>query len=155
MNISEYKKSGIVEAYVMGVATEQERAAFDTLVAAHPELAEALYEAQVLAERLASRNAVAVPSHVWKSIEYRIGDPAVRTVYDRFARNGGEQVTLVGVSNTQIRVHKYWRAAFIAIFVLSKIFLILAIFYYLSYRQSAKQLEKLEQQVQQIQTGKK
>ena len=41
MNIKEYIASGIIESYVLGLASEQERTEFEQLVVQYPELAEA------------------------------------------------------------------------------------------------------------------
>jgi hypothetical protein len=40
-------------------------------------------------------------------------------------------------------VHKIWRTVFIAVFILSKIFLILAIYYFLEYRHAEKRLNRV------------
>jgi len=45
-----------------------------------------------------------------------------------------------------IKVHKYWRPAFVVIFILSKILLALAIYYFVEYRHAQKQIIQLEQQ---------
>jgi hypothetical protein len=51
----------------------------------------------------------------------------------------------VEASSELIKVHKYWRTAFIAIFILSKILLVLAIYYFVEYRHAQKQIIQMEQ----------
>jgi anti-sigma-K factor RskA len=41
VNVKEYIASGIIESYVLGIATEQERLEFEALCTTHPEIAEA------------------------------------------------------------------------------------------------------------------
>ena len=55
----------------------------------------------------------------------------------------------VDVDETHIRVHKYWRPAFIAVFVLSKIFLILGLYYY--FKASSLEKEMLRMQAAPVQ----
>lgn len=62
MNIKEYISSGIVESYVMGLASEQERKEFDLVCAQHPELVEARTNFELMLEKQAMENAVAPPA---------------------------------------------------------------------------------------------
>jgi|GEM_PF-3370875 len=43
-------------------------------------------------------------------------------------------VTVIDASSSHIRVHKSWRWVFIGLFILSKIFLFFAIYYFVMYR---------------------
>ena len=58
MNVKEYISSGIVESYVMGLASEQERTEFEMLCTQHPELIEARTNFELKLERQAMENAV-------------------------------------------------------------------------------------------------
>jgi hypothetical protein len=119
------------------------------LLVESPRLRRDLKTLEAQLEYMAFENKVQPATAVWTEIENRIGDVpatgngAARNVADKSA----DTLEVYGVSNTQIRVHKCWRPAFIAIFVLSKIFLALAIFYFISYRQSVRQMERLELQL--------
>ncbi len=59
MNIQEYISSGIVESYVMGLATEQERAEFEKNCSIYSELAEAREAFELSLEKAAFENAIA------------------------------------------------------------------------------------------------
>jgi hypothetical protein len=54
----------------------------------------------------------------------------------------------VEYDNTHIKVHKFWRPAFIAVFVLSKIFLVLAVYFYFKAESLIKENAKLQQEVE-------
>jgi hypothetical protein len=41
VNVKEYIRSGVIESYVLGLATEAERQEFEQMCAAYPEVAEA------------------------------------------------------------------------------------------------------------------
>ena len=64
MNVKEYIESGIIESYVMDVASEHERAEFERLCAQYPELVEARRRFEERLEGYASDNAVPPPPEV-------------------------------------------------------------------------------------------
>lgn len=64
MNVKEYIESGIIESYVMGLASERERAEFERLCAQYPELVEARRRFEERLEGYASENAEPPPPEV-------------------------------------------------------------------------------------------
>ncbi|HXB07313.1 MAG TPA: anti-sigma factor [Puia sp.] len=64
MNIKEYIESGIIESYVMGLASESERAEFEQYCAQYPELVAARRNFEDKLEAYASENAVPPPPEV-------------------------------------------------------------------------------------------
>ncbi|HMU45551.1 MAG TPA: anti-sigma factor [Chitinophagaceae bacterium] len=66
MNIKEYISSGIVESYVLGLASEEERSEFEQLCKQYPELIKARTEFEMELEGLAFKNAIS-PSEDLKS----------------------------------------------------------------------------------------
>jgi anti-sigma-K factor RskA len=64
VNIKEYIESGIIESYVMGLASEPERAEFERLCGENPELVEARRKFEERLEAYASDNAVPPPPDV-------------------------------------------------------------------------------------------
>jgi anti-sigma-K factor RskA len=58
VNIQEYISSGIVESYVMGLASEQERAEFEKNCSLYPEIAEARNVFELSLEQQAVENAI-------------------------------------------------------------------------------------------------
>jgi anti-sigma-K factor RskA len=64
VNIKEYILSGIVESYVLGLASEQERIEFEQLCMQYPELVEARTNFELLLEKRAMENAVTPPASV-------------------------------------------------------------------------------------------
>ena len=151
MNIELYIQSGIVESYVLGLASPAEVAEFEQLLPHFPQLKEALSDFEYHLELFAIDHEVPPPPGSREKIEARLREtPAVRrTIHHeekRYRREASGDYIRVEVSSDQIKVHKYWRPAFIAIFILSKILLALAIYYFVEYRQAQKQIIQLEQQ---------
>lgn len=64
MNLKEYIASGIIESYVMGLASESERAEFEQSCAQYPELAAERTKFEESLERYASEQAVQPPKEV-------------------------------------------------------------------------------------------
>lgn len=75
MNIKEYIASGIVESYVLGLASDDERAEFERLCALYPELVEARSNFELLLEKQAIENAEVPPAItknvIWSAIQTR------------------------------------------------------------------------------------
>lgn len=64
MNIQEYISSGIIESYVLGLASPQEREEFERMCAAHTEVRIARDEFEIQLEAFELKNAVKPPAHV-------------------------------------------------------------------------------------------
>lgn len=77
MDIKEYISSGIIEAYVMGLASEEEVRILDCIQKHSPEVRQAILEAQDTLEDFASSQAVAPPAElkeaVWAKISHQEG----------------------------------------------------------------------------------
>ncbi|HXO78137.1 MAG TPA: hypothetical protein VN824_22940 [Puia sp.] len=153
MNIELYLQSGIVESYALGLATAPEVAEFEQLLPHYPELREVLSDFEYHLELFAIDNEEPPPPGIKERIEARLREiPAVpETRQDkghnyRRQKRTGEYIP-VEVSTPYIRVHKHWRTFFIAVFILSKILLGLAIYYFLEYRHSQKHVQQLEEQL--------
>lgn len=64
MNIKEYISSGIIESYVLGLASSEEREEFERMCAAHTEVRLAREEFEIQLENHALKNSVQPPAHV-------------------------------------------------------------------------------------------
>lgn len=72
MNISEYISSGIIESYVLGLATPDERREFEQLAEEYPELREARDAFEISLENNLQSGNVPPPAHIKSSILSRI-----------------------------------------------------------------------------------
>lgn len=138
VNIELYIQSGIVESYALGLATLTERQEFEQLIPHYHELKLALSDFEYQLELFAIDNEVPPPPEVRERIQARIQDiPAVRPSKNGNGRRHeqkGPSYLHVETSSNYIRVHKAWKTLFVVIFILSKIFLAFAIYYFLEYR---------------------
>ena len=72
MNVKEYISSGIIESYVLGLASQEERNEFEKMCEQYPEVLEARIAFELSLEKQASQNAVAPPVEIKQQILTRI-----------------------------------------------------------------------------------
>lgn len=68
MNVQEYILSGVVESYVLGLASTEERAEFERMCAAHSELRAAREAFELIVENQLLKQAIAPPAHIKSKI---------------------------------------------------------------------------------------
>jgi anti-sigma-K factor RskA len=78
VNVQEYIESGIIESYVMGLASESERSEFERLCSQYPELVAARRKFEESLEGYASENAVTPPPEVKVKVLEAIGNTPSR-----------------------------------------------------------------------------
>ena len=163
MEIKEYIESGVLEAYVLGSASAREINELHQLKARHPQIQDALNELQEDLERIAQHMAITPPPGIWNRIEGEINELAKKPDADALKitinpkgngnhskkNNTGEFVEVQGPSS-HMRVHKIWRWILAIIFILGKIFLAFAIYFYLESRQTEAQIQELKQELNRI-----
>ena len=164
MDINEYLKSGVLEAYVTGSATQAEAEELMLLKSKHPQIDDALYRMEVDLENLAQYMAITPPPAVWIKIEDELkelaknqdeGPVALKVHSKRIGKEpepgkGGQFIEVQGASS-HMRIHKIWRWVLAIIFILGKIFLGFAIYFYFESREAKKEVEKLNREIQQQQ----
>ena len=156
MNIHQYIASGIVESYTLGLASPQEAAEFERMLLLHAPLQQALADFQFQLELFAIQNEVPPPPGIKGEIEDRLRNvPAVRPIYRRQGQKGDDErqsdYIKVQSSSTHMWVHRYWRPVFIIIFILSKIFLALSIYFFVQYLHDQRDIQQLQDQLKVVQ----
>lgn len=156
MDISKYISEGRLESYILGLSSREEANEVELLRMQYSELNSACVQMERNLEVFGLANAVAPPADVWTQIQIRTtGKHIIKqpdTDYYSFnkgeTKRGNTDSGYIHVESTtnQIKVHKYWRPAFIAVFVLSKIFLILSIYFYFKARNLEQQNMQLQNQ---------
>lgn len=69
MNVKEYIKSGVIESYVLGIATEPERTEFEQMCANYPEVVESRDSFERALETVFMKDAVAPPVFLKEKIQ--------------------------------------------------------------------------------------
>ncbi|NTE03292.1 hypothetical protein G6M26_00560 [Agrobacterium tumefaciens] len=157
MKTKEWIDSGIMETYVMGVATEQEIEQVLLLKKQYPEFEQELAKLEYDMEVLAQGMAILPPPGILSKIEHEVNEIQLREQkVEKFTareHNSNQDDTRkdryieVESESSHMRIHKAWRWVFAAVFVLGKIFLGFAIYYYLENRQAKEQIEELKLEI--------
>ncbi|QNK64438.1 hypothetical protein H7F33_08160 [Pedobacter sp. PAMC26386] len=159
MKINEYIESGVLEAYVLGSASEKETRELLYLKVKYPQIQEALQHLEIDMERIAEQMAIIPPAGTWSKIEAELNELVERRDFESTPirrapnRRGGNhrkssQFIEVDASSSHMRVHKIWRWLFIGVFILGKIFLGFAIYFYLENRQLKEEMKKIKTQLE-------
>jgi hypothetical protein len=146
-----YIESGIIESFVLGLASEEEVAELQHMRRLYPELDTEVEFVERRLERAAfdepAMPPVEIRDRVLQKIRWEQGhaysDPSSNYTFINIQPKDGDHIT----------VHRWWKIFFIIFFIMSKVFLFLAIFYYLKYRLSQDQRsDNLHQMIRQEQT---
>ncbi|WP_158796734.1 hypothetical protein [Pedobacter sp. L105] len=157
MEINEYIESGVLEAYVLGSASEAEVRELLYLKGKFPQIQEALSELECDMENVAQHLAIIPPSDIWMKIEAGIKEVMDKSDADalivrnpskenrsHYKRPKNNLFIDVESTSSHMQIHKIWRWVFGAVFLLGKIFLACAIYFYFENRSLQKEMEQLE-----------
>lgn len=135
-----YLTNGVLESYLLGLVSDDEKQEVEHLIATDADIQDQLNQLEQDMEGYFLRNAVPPPPDLRHKILARIDKTDIKkreeTDHTQSHTNSYQSASAtsgyvdVAVSNTHIQVHKNWRMAFIAVFILSKVFLILGLYYY-------------------------
>ena len=160
-DIQAYINSGVLEGYIVGAATPDEEQKIKHLQAQYPEVKYALQQLEMDFENMAKSMAITPPPIVWNKIEGEINDLIKHGQgmpknfgehnQDAYIRQSNEQQYIeVEAESSHMNIHKNWKWIFIAVFILSKIFLICAIYFYLENRHAQQQVQELKQEIREL-----
>lgn len=158
MKINEYIESGILEAYVLGSASEAEAKELLYLKVKHPEIQEALKDLEIDLEQIAQQMSIIPPPDTWLKIESGINELMKTPDFEALTIKGpgkgnnnkgrkSSQFIEVDAASSHMRIHKMWRWILLGIFLLGKIFLGFAIFFYLENRNMKEQIKELRTEI--------
>lgn len=160
VEINEYLQSGILEAYVLGSASPKEAAEVLYLKQQFPQVQQALTNVETDLESIGRHMAIIPPPDLWMKIEAGINgliaspDPGVVTKGNPSKKrsnnsrtNRGNYFVEVEAESNHMRVHKVWRWVFGAVFLLGKIFLACAIYFYFESRSVSREIEQLKTEI--------
>ena len=154
-----YIASGILEAYLLGLVADAEKEELERVLNSDPEVLAQLNELEATMEDYFLNNAVPPPPGIREKIELRISQTEIKkweeiSYTNPKPKSENSQSTQspyidVEINNTYIQVHKNWRTAFISVFILSKVFLILGLYYYFKSSSLEQEINRLKSATQQ------
>src|SRR5215217_6136963 len=119
----------MLEAHLLGLTDQKEQEQVREMVSSDPALEEYTVQLEAGINGYFQKESVNPPEAVREVVK-------LRTTRDKKERHqfneedNSRRYLDVEVNDTHIKVHKFWRPAFIAVFILSKIFLIAGLYYY-------------------------
>lgn len=140
MELKFYIESGIIESYVLGLASETEVEELEHMRKLFPELDTEVELAERRLEKACFDEAVLPPVEIRERVLQK-----VRWEYAGAQSDAHSNYTFINIQpkdGSHISVHRWWKIFFIIIFILSKIFLFFAILYYLKYRQEKEKQQE-------------
>ena len=137
---------------MLGVLSDNDRKEAEQLIATDPDLAIQLEEIEAGLEKYFLENAVPPPPSVKSALQQRLVGAEIQKWQEQAIPEPSEPETArsqhyvdVEVGDpTHIRVHKYWRAAFIGVFILGKIFLAFGLYQYFKANSLEQEIERLK-----------
>lgn len=145
MSKQEFIESGILESHLMGLANEEEQAQVAEMMQADSEMAEYVNDLEYDIKRYFAEGSVPPPEAVREII-------LLRSIREKKGSSeepvDAKQYLDVEVNDTHMKVHKLWRPAFIAVFILSKIFLIAGLYFYFKSVAQQEEIEKIKTETQ-------
>ncbi|MGN7889015.1 hypothetical protein [Dyadobacter sp. 22481] len=149
MSKQEFIESGILESHLMGLANEEEQQLVAEMMLSDRKMSEYVNELEVDIKSYFAEGSVSPPDAVREIILLRsIREKKGRSSYDVGETVDAKQFLDVEVNDTHIKVHKFWRPAFIAVFILSKIFLIAGLYFYFKSVAQQEEIEKIKTEMQ-------
>ncbi len=110
MNIQDYISTGILESYVLGLATEDEKLEVETMARQYPEIAEEIRAIELAFENLAMQQQVAPPPSVKAKLMEQIHNAPVTNHRNEPSATGSKTISLT-----------YWSVAAAVILLIASI----------------------------------
>lgn len=139
MELDHYIESGIIESYALGLATASEIEELQYMRKLYPQLNIEIRIVERRIEAMAMAEGVRPPSGLRDRIFQRINWEEEKSTTEKDKSN----YTFINIQSKNqdyITVHRWWKLFFILVFIVSKICLFAAIYYYLKYQQSQEKL---------------
>jgi anti-sigma-K factor RskA len=145
LDLNDYIESGIIESYLLGLASAEESELFEHMRSLYPELNTEIAATEYRLQKVIDEDGVTPPAKVWNKISERLA-PHGRGGY--YSRAGGQQAeasqtyVLQPRSNT-ITVSIWWRCTVIAMILLIMGLVASTVYFYQQFRRMEERLMRL------------
>lgn len=140
----------MLESHLMGLSSEDEQEQVAEMMLSDRTLPPYAVKLEEDIKRYFAEGSVPPPEAVREIILLRsIREKKGQSSSDTRETAKAPQFLDVEVNDTHMKVHKLWRPAFIAVFILSKIFLIAGLYFYFKSVSQQEELQKIKTEIQQ------
>jgi hypothetical protein len=154
LDTKDFIESGILESYLLGLSTQEEKEFVLQKVLGDQQISDYMADLETSIKGYFDRHAIPPPPEIREVMMLRDNKTSIQKEkqvnHNKENNRKKEQYLEIEVSDTYIKVHKYWRPAFIAVFILSKIFLIAGLYFYFKTASLEQEIIKLKTEVQQL-----
>jgi len=157
LDTKDFIESGILESYLLGLADEEEKEYVQQRVLTDQDVSDYLTDLETNITGYFDQHSSPPPPEIREIITLRTSKSDLQKKKHVFNKNSSQEAFRkkdeyldIEVNDTYIKVHKYWRPAFIAVFILSKIFLIAGLYFYFKTASLEQELVRLKTEVQQL-----
>jgi len=141
MNIREYIESGVIEAYILGLATEQEIAEIETLSREYADVKKAVDDFEIALQQEALRNAVNPPAHVKSFLDRELANEF--SAEETIVSGDGDITASPQVKYLQPRTSSFWTYMAAASVILLVISTALNFYFYSNFKDSSEKYQAL------------
>ena len=134
MDLQHYIESGIIESYALGLATPLEIEELQYMRKLYPDLNTEVRAVERRIELMALDEGVMPPARLKDRVFQRINWEED----DKTTTKDNPNYTFINIQSKDqnyITVHRWWKLFFIMVFIVSKVCLFAAIYFYLKYQQ--------------------
>lgn len=159
MNLQSYIQSGIVEGYVFGLLTPEEKIEFEYHLSVNPLLKQAVADVELQVEQFALGQAVPPPPHIRDQFtgflqKLPVPDKKIKEPPPGGGNGDSPYIPAYEVTSNQIKVHKYWRIAFLILFIITKLLLIGLVYFIIKFYNAREEVQQMQQQQQEYNKAK-
>jgi len=142
VDIKEYIESGIIESYVLGLASPEEAAELESLGKQHPEIKQAVDEFALLIQQQAMQDSIMPPAEIKQQLMDALSDefeaPKVLIM-----QPGGNKEETGDTKVKQLPSFSFWRTIAAASIILFIISAAMNVYYYNNYKSASDKYEAL------------
>ena len=143
MNIEEYIQSGIIESYVLGLASQEEAMSLEALSVQHPEIKKAILDFELLLEKNAQDNAIAPPAGSREKLIATLQNEFIHEQPVKKADASKESNIPVIPKHEKTKVFSFWKYAAVASIILLLSSVALNYYFYSNYQETKSNYEAL------------
>lgn len=144
MDLYEYIESGIIESYLLGLASPEEIAQLERMRLSFPELNVEIATMEYKLQKIMEEGGMTPPAQVWNHIAKRLTWEQSSSWQPPKQETGHKGFTyIIQPGNNTITINIWWRCAFVAVCVLLMALMASTIYFYQRYHEMENRLLRL------------
>lgn len=140
MDLEDYIESGIIESYLLGLATREEVVMFERMRNIYPQLNGEIATMEYKLQKLGEEGGIAPPAQVWNRIAERIQWEEVTAKTGTKQKQNQGHTYIIQAQNRTMTISIWWRCAFIALCVIVMALMASSFYFYWKYSQLEQRL---------------